>query len=177
MLGSAVALSVAGPFVAACALLVASGGGKLVAPGPAQAAARAAGVPAAPAVVFVFALAEIAAGGAGALLGGWAALAVAGCYVTLTLFAVLLLRRSPSTPCACLGNSRAVVGRLHVVIDVAAAAVALLAAFGPPPWAQVSGRWVAAAVFAILVACCARLAALALEALPALSAATKEGMS
>jgi hypothetical protein len=102
---------------------------------------------------------------------------VSAFYVVLTAVAVRRLTHAPTTPCACLGSSSAVVTRTHVVFDIGAVCVALVAATGGSPFAQLSGRWFEGAVFVVLVACCVKLAALALETLPELSAATKEGMS
>jgi hypothetical protein len=177
MVASTLGASVAGPFVAACALLVMSGADKLARREGARVAVRAAGLPFAGAVVAVFGVAEVAAGTAGAILGGRWALGVAACYVALTAFAFTLLRRAPSTPCACLGSSRAAVTPFHVVFDALAAGVAIVAAANGSPWTQFSGHWVPAVVFVVVVACCVRLAALALETLPVLQAATKEGSS
>jgi hypothetical protein len=177
MVASTLGASVAGPFVAACALLVASGADKLARPAGARVAVRAAGLPFAGAVVAAFGTGEIAAGTAGAIFGGHWALGVAACYVALTAFAFTLLRRAPSTPCACLGSSHAAVTPFHVVLDALAAGVAIVATWNGSPWAQFSGHWIVATVFVVLVACCARLASLALETLPVLEAAAKEGSS
>ncbi|MDQ1435271.1 MAG: hypothetical protein QOF59_2087 [Actinomycetota bacterium] len=168
--------SVAGPFLLACALLVVAGVGKITHPGPTRAAVLAAGLGVPRFVVVGFGIVELGAGGAGAVFGGRAAMAVAACYVLLTVFAVCLLVRAPTAPCACLGSSSSVVTRTHVVLDGAAVAVALVAAFGQSPFAQLSGRWVSGAVFAVLVLCGVQLAALALEALPELTGAIKEGV-
>lgn len=180
VVGSSDARYLAGPFLAACGLLVISGFSKVFRPAPAFAAVRAVGLPLPRPGIVGFGLVEVGAGAAGAMFGGRVALAVAACYVLLTVFAIQLLRRAPATPCACLGSSSAVVTRTHVVIDVAAAGAALFAAFGEPPLQQlagewVAGEWVAGAVFAVLVGCCVKLASLALESLPELAAATKEG--
>jgi hypothetical protein len=138
---------------------------------------KAAGVPWAPLVVAAFGIAEVTAGTAGALFGGRAALTVAACYLALTVFAFRLLRRAPATPCACLGSSRAPVTRVHVVLDAMATAAAVVAASTGSPWAQFSGHWAGALPFIVLVGCCIGLASLALESLPLLAAATKEGYS
>lgn len=175
ILGTDVARTLAGPFVAACALLVVAGAGKVRRPTPARASAAAAGVRVSPSVVVAFGCVEIAAGVAGAIFGTVAALAVATDYLVLTVFAVRLLLRAPTTPCACLGSSKAVVTRTHVVLNVAALYVALIAATGGSPFAQLSGRWIAGAVFAVLVLCCVKVAILALEALPELATVAKEG--
>jgi ribosomal protein L24E len=47
------------------------------------------------AVVAAFGLIELGAGATGAVLGGRSALAVAACYLVLTVFAVMLLARAP----------------------------------------------------------------------------------
>jgi hypothetical protein len=177
MVASTVGAFLAGPFLAACVLLVLSGGGKLIRPGPARAAVRAAGIPAAAAVVAAFGVAELGAGAVGAITGGGAAVAVAACYGALVVFAVRLLRRAPSTPCACLGSSTAVVTPSHVVLDSLAACIALVAASAGSPWVQFAGHWFTAAVFVTLVLCSAGLASLVLESLPRLGTAAKEGTS
>lgn len=175
ILGTGVAGSLAGPFLAACALLVVAGVGKVAHPEPARLAARAAGLPVPRPAVIGFGLLEVAVGlGAGAL-GGRFALAVAACYSLLTSVAVRLLLRAPATPCACLGSASAVVTRTHVVIDVAGAGVAIAAAFGGSPWSGFSGHWVSGAMFLVLVATCVRCVALALETVPDLAAAVNEG--
>jgi len=175
MVASTLGTSVAGPFVAACVLLVVSGAGKVARPAAPRVAVRAAGLPWAGAVVATFGIVEVAAGVSGAILGGAAAVFVAGCYLALAAFAYRLLRHAPSTPCACLGASRAVVTPTHVVLDLAAAAGALVAATSGSPWTQFSGHWIGALTFTALIGCCVQLAALALDSLPALAAATKEG--
>jgi hypothetical protein len=174
-LGSDIGRSLAGPYLAACALLLVAGVGKVLRPAPARAAVSAAGLRLPRSGVVAFGLVELGAGGAGALLGGRVAFAVAACYLLLGAFAVRLLLRAPTAPCACLGSTNAVVTRTHVVIDVAAACAAIGAASGGSPFAPIAGRWLAGAVFAVLVACCVKLTALALEELPQLATAAKEG--
>jgi hypothetical protein len=175
LLGSDIARSVSGPFLAVCALLAIAGVGKVAHPAPTRVAVQAAGLRVPRAGVVAFGLVELGTGGAGALLGGRLAVAVAACYFLLTVFAVRLLVHAPATPCACLGATGATVTRVHVAIDVAALGIAVAAASGGSPFAQLSRRWSAAAVFAVLVACCVKLAALALEELPPLAAASREG--
>ena len=170
-----VARYLAGPFVAACALLVIAGAGKVVHSAPAQIAARAAGMPVPRGGIIAFGIVELTAGGVAAVFGGPAALAVAVCYLLLTVVAIRLLLRAPSTPCACLGSSSAVVTPAHVILNVAAMGIAIVAATGGAPFAAVSDNWLVGAMFAVLVACCVKLAMLALDALPELASATKEG--
>ena len=173
-LGSDIGRSLAGPYLAACALLLIAGAAKVVRPAPARTAVGAAGLRIPRSGVVAFGLVELGAGGAGALLGGVFAFAVAACYLLLGAFAVRLLLRAPTAPCACLGSTNAVVTRTHVVIDVAAACVAIGAASGGSPFAPIAGRWLAGAVFVVLVACCVKLTALALEELPQLATAAEE---
>ena len=173
-LGSDIGRSLAGPYLAACALLLVAGGGKVLRPAPARAAVNAAGLRLPRSGVVAFGLVELAAGAAGALLGGRVAFAVAACYLLLGAFAMRLLVRAPTAPCACLGSTNAVVTRTHVVIDLVAACIAIGAASGGSPFGPIAGRWLAGAVFVVLVACCVKLTALALEELPQLATAAEE---
>jgi len=168
------ARTLAGPFLAACGLLVVSGLGKVAKPARARVTVTAAGLPFGTAGVIAVGLAETTAGLVGGVRGGRAALAVAACYLLLMVFAVRLRRRAPNVPCGCLGNSTTAVTGAHVAFDAAATAIALIVAFGASPWAQLAGRRVEVAIFVVLTACCARLAALALEDLPDLAIATRE---
>jgi hypothetical protein len=175
LLGSDIARSVSGLYLGACALLAIAGAGKVLHPGPTRAAVFATGLRVPRGGVVAFGLVEVTIGVAGAALGGRSAFAVAACYLLLTVFAVVLLARAPTTPCACLGSRGAPVSRAHVAVNVAALGVAAAAASGGSPFAQFSGRWFASAVFLVLVACCVKLAALVLEELPQLTAAGREG--
>jgi hypothetical protein len=166
---------VAGPFIAACALLVIAGVGKARHAAPAQLAARAAGFGVPRGAIATFGLVEVTAGVVGGVFGGVPALAVAACYLLLTVVAVRLFRRAPATPCACLGSSSAVVTPAHVVLNLAAMGLALVAATGGSPFAYFSSSWLASATFAVLVACCVKLAMLTLDALPELTTAIKKG--
>ena len=92
-------------------------------------------------------------------------------------FAFRLVRRAPTTPCACLGSASAPASRVHVVVDLAAAVVAIAAASGGTPLAGFGSRPFAAVLFVALVACCVELVALAFDSLSALDRAVKEGAS
>jgi len=177
ILATNVAPSLAGPFLATCALLVIAGAGKVAHPGPARTAAHAAGIRVSRSGIVVFGFVEISAGVAGTLVGGRAAVVVAACYVVLTAVAVALLIRAPATPCACLGSSSAVVTRTHLALNVAAGAfaVAFAAAGGGSPLAVLSDQWFAGVVIAVLAVCSVRLAMLVLETLPEVTAAIQEG--
>jgi len=154
---------------------VIAGIGKIARPAPAQVAARAAGLRVPGLGIVAFGFVEVGAAVAGGLLGGPAALAVAACYVILAAVALALLIRAPATPCACLGASNAVVTRTHVAINLGAAGFAMVAATGGSPLAALSDGWVPGVVIAVLVACCVQLAMLALETLPEVTAAIREG--
>jgi hypothetical protein len=167
----------AGPFVAACTLLVIAGCGKITRPGPAREALVAAGLGAPRGGVVGLGVVEIAAGIAGAVIGGVAAIAVAVWYLALTAFAWRLLRRAPTTPCGCLGSPTATVSRGHLIFNVAAAGIALVSAAGGSPLARLAGHPLATVLFAVLVACCVKLAALVLDALPAVERAVKDGIT
>ena len=174
ILGSDIARSLAGPFLGACALLAIAGAGKILKPAPARAAVLAAGPgfrvresSRSGSSSSVRAARERCSAAAPRFCGSWRKHSSDGARIRFF--------SAPTTPCACLGSSNAVVTRTHVAIDVAAACIAIAAASGGPPLAQLGGRWLAGAVFVALVACCVRLAALALEELPQLGVAAKEG--
>ena len=170
-----VAHLISGPFLAACAVLVIAGAGKVRRPRPARAAARAAGLRLPSAAIVALALVEIGAGLGGAAFGGRVAWLVAACYVLLTFVAVRLLRRAPTTPCACLGSSTAVVTPVHVVIDIVGAGVAVAATAGGSPLNGIAGHWIEGAIFLALVACCVQLTTLTLGAMADLITAVKTG--
>jgi hypothetical protein len=174
VLGTDVAGLVAGPFAAACSLLAIAGVGKIAHPRPTREAVLAAGWRVPSVVVSAFGVVELATGIAGIVLGRGAALAVAACYLVLTVFAFRLLRRAPATPCACLGSTQAPASRVHVIVDLAAAGFAIAAASGPTPFAGFGSRPVASVVFVALVACCVQLVALAFDSLSVLDRAVKE---
>lgn len=168
---------VAGPYVAACALLLIAGARKVVTPRPGATAMAAAGMRVPHAAVVAVGAFEVGTGVAGVAIGGRAALLVAVVYLALGVFALRLLLRAPATPCACLGSSTATVSRAHVIVNAAAVGVAAAAAAGGSPVALFAHRPVAGAVFVALVACCVQLLALALDALPMLAATVKERAS
>jgi hypothetical protein len=173
----AIADAAAGPFAVACALLVFSGASKLRRPVGTQPAAAALGLPASTSAVRTLGLVEISVAVAGLAIGGPAAAGVAVVFGALALVAWRLLARAPGTACGCLGASNAPVTGAHVVINVAAVAAAVLAtAAGSPLGAAGDGIW-ARVAFVLFVGCGAWLGALLLDAVPTLSAATREGTS
>jgi hypothetical protein len=173
----AIAGATAGPFAAVCAVLVFAGVSKLRRPLATGPAAAALGLPASPAAVRMLGGAEVLTAGAALAAGAFAAAGVAVLYTALSLAAWRLLARSPGTACGCLGASDAPVSATHVVVNVAAAGVSLLAIAAGSPLAEVSGGVWSHLAFVMLVGCCAWLVAALLDALPALNTAVRQGGS
>jgi hypothetical protein len=159
-----------GVLLAGCLLLAVSGFAKLHAPQPAAAALRAAGLPHAPAAVRVLGVAELATAGAGVALGPAGAAAVAVTYAALAAFAAHLLRRAPGADCGCLGRAGTGVTRGHVVLDASLALGAALSTLGDGLWEVARNQPLHGAPFAVLALVTARLAALVITDLAALSA-------
>jgi methylamine utilization protein MauE len=170
-----VAVWFAGPFLAACALLVWSGANKVVHPDATRIAARAVGLPSTRTAVRALGAIELAAAIAGAVFGGWLAALVAAVYVGLAVVALRLLARAPDTPCGCLGASEVPASRVHVGVNIGAACVAVLAGFGGSPLSVLGSQPLGGVPFVVLVLCAARLAALTIEGLPAIARASREG--
>jgi hypothetical protein len=169
----AIANAAAGPFAAACLVLGFAGTAKLLRPAGTQAAAGALGLPASPAVVWALGTVELTVAATGIAIGSWAALAVALVYGALAGAAARLLMRAPGTNCGCLGASDAPVSASHVVVDGAAAVVAVLASFGGSPLAAVGDSPAARVAFVAGIGCCAWLATQLLDAVPALNRAAR----
>jgi hypothetical protein len=172
-----IAGATAGPFAAACVVLVLAGASKIRRPLATRPAAAALGIPASPAAVRALGTLEVAAAGAALAIGGVAAAAVAVLYGALALAAWRLLVRSPGTACGCLGAFDTPVTATHVAVNVAAFVVAALAAANGSPIAAVGSSAWARVAFVVLVGCCAAMVALVLDALPALNAVMREGGS
>jgi hypothetical protein len=92
-------------FFIAAALLVLSGGSKLIDPAPTRGALETARLPAGAGTVPSLAVAEIAAGFTGIILGGWGAAAVGLIYLGFAGFVFYALqRRLPIQSCGCFGR-------------------------------------------------------------------------
>jgi Methylamine utilisation protein MauE len=131
---SGVAGAAAGPYLAAAALLVAAGIGKLRNPSAVTPALRALRAPDREGLVRLLAVAEILLG-AYALVSGRAvaAGAVAVCYGTFAGgLAVLLLRGHKEISCGCFGVEATPVGWLHVAVNVAFGVACTIAAATDP---------------------------------------------
>ena len=171
-----IAGAAAGPFAAACVVLLFAGASKIRRPAGSRPAATALGLPASPAAVRALGVVEAGAATAGLAAGGFAAIAVAVVYGALALAAWRLLVRSPGTACGCIGASDAPVTATHIVVNLAAVIAAVLAtAAGGSPLAAVGGNFWSHLAFVLLVGCCAWLVAALLESLPALNATVREG--
>jgi hypothetical protein len=172
-----VASIVSGPFLAACVVLAVAGFKKLRRPAAAQPALHALGLPASAGTARAIGAAELLVAVLGAAIGSYAALAVAAAYLLLTVVALRLLRRAPSTPCGCLGAPDAPVTRTHVAVNAVAALVALAAATGSAPLGYRPDPVAGAAAFLVLVACLAHITTLLVDAQPALRVAMQRGRS
>lgn len=118
--------TLAGPFLVTVALLLAGGALKVVRPAFTARAMREMGLPASPAAVRAGALVELAVA-AGALVGGgrpFAAL-IAASYAGFAAFVAAALRRgAPLSSCGCFGADDTPPTAVHLVLNLAAAAVA-----------------------------------------------------
>lgn len=129
---SELALAV-GPLHLVAAVLAVSGAHKLVEPAGAAAAMRAAGVPAALARGRVVGGAELVIGAAVLAFGAPVAVVALGLlYAAFGGFLLVLRRRDAEAPCGCFGTSDAPPGWIHLLLDLGAAAVALVALLTEP---------------------------------------------
>ncbi|MCW2608064.1 MAG: hypothetical protein JWO60_2757 [Frankiales bacterium] len=156
--------ALAGPFLAAAALLVLAGAAKVLDPAPLVRALRSLGLPGGPLVVRLAAAAEVVVGVAALLTGSRAAaLAVAASYALFTAVVVRgLLRGGVLASCGCFGKADTPPTRTHAVVTAGLAAVAL-AVDPPTPGALTLPLLVASAAVAVT-------AYLALAVLPLLHA-------
>jgi len=178
MTGEELARLVSGPFLAACALLAVAGGAKLLRPANAGPAARALRLPSGPTAARALGAIELGVALAGVMFGGWAAVAVAAGYGMLAVASFALWRTAPATPCGCIGASSTTPASAgHVVVNTLAALIGAAAAAGGSPLRVVADQPLLGVPFVALTALAAWLAALTLDALPALRVAVREGNS
>lgn len=125
--------ALAGPYLAAAALLVAAGGAKLLDPMPLVRALRSAGLPAPRLLVRAVAAGELALGLVAGLSGSaLAAAGVAVSYAAFTAFVLVALRRGGVlASCGCFGKADTPPTRTHVALTGALAAVAAVVAVRP----------------------------------------------
>jgi Methylamine utilisation protein MauE len=119
------------PLAVAALVLIVAGVAKLRAPGPAAAALRELGLPAAALPIRTFATGEIA-------LGAWALVAPAGvmaiapacCYAAFAVLALLLASRRAA--CGCFGEGDFPASRAQALLSAVLAVVCAAAAVWPP---------------------------------------------
>ena len=160
----------AGPYAAAAVLLAVGGALKWRRPGPTANALGAVGLPGSVAFVRIFGTIEVVVA-VGALTSGHPvfALLVGVSYAAFAAFVLLALARGGAiSSCGCFGEPDTPATPVHVVLDVAAAAVAFaVAAGGGSDWPGFLGdQPMGGAPFIVLTATCAYLGYLALTVLP-----------
>ena len=160
----------AGPYAAAAVLLAVGGVMKWRRPGPTANALGAVGLPASVWFVRTFGTIEVVVA-VGALTSGQPvfALLVGVSYLAFAAFVLLALARGGAiSSCGCFGEPDTPATSVHVVLDVAAAAVAFaVAAGGGSDWRAFLGdQPLAGAPFIVLTATCTYLGYLALTVLP-----------
>lgn len=169
----------AGPFAGVAALLALSGVLKVRRPAPTARALTASGLGVLAPLARPFGLAEVVVG-AGALVVGGHVLpaAVAAFYLGFAGFVALnLANAAPAADCGCFGQADAPPTVLHLVLNLAAAAVAASVAVGSGGGATlatvVRDQPLAGVPFLLLAATCAGLAYGALAVLPRTSEAAR----
>jgi hypothetical protein len=166
--------ALASPFVVAAALLALGGAPKIVRPHPAVRALRSVGLPGPVPLVRLLGVVEVMIA-AGAVLSGGPVFAVlvAACYLAFAGFvAFALARGGVLSSCGCFGTPDTPPTVLHLVLNLAAACVAVGAALTPIPGLPAvlaAQPWGGLPLLAATAAS-VWLAHLALSLLPALSA-------
>ena len=162
----------AGPFAIAALLLVLAGAPKVVRPGDAVNALRAVGIPAPAIFVRILAVAEVAIGVDALVRGNRpSAVFVAVSYLAFAAFVVVALRRStPIASCGCFGRADTPPTWIHVAINAAAAAFAVVVAIDPGAGLPdvLPDQPAAGIPFVVLVVCGTLFAYLAMSSLPRL---------
>lgn len=160
-----------GPAVASAVLLAIGGTAKVIRPANTSHALRSLRLPAAPFAVRLLAVAEIGVA-VGALAGGgrYAWLLVAGAYLGFACFVVLAMSRGgPVSSCGCFGAPDTPPTLAHVLVTVAASAVALATAVGHPTgplFSALADMPLLGLPFLLATACCVWFAHAAVTALP-----------
>jgi uncharacterized membrane protein YphA (DoxX/SURF4 family) len=157
-------------FFIAAALLVISGGSKLIDPAPTRGALAAADLPSGAWTAPVVGVIEIAAGIAGTVFGGPASMAVGIVYLGFAGFVALaLLRRLPIQSCGCFGRPDTPPTWGHLVFNVISAAGAFaLAVTGRIPLDTLTDQPLAAVPYLGFVALGVWVVYLLLAELPTL---------
>ena len=170
--------AVAGPFVAASALLGVAGVVKLVRPAGTVEALRAAALPGSAPLSRALGAAELAVAVAAVAVGSRPlALLVVASYLGFAGFTMrLIARRGGTAGCGCFGEARTPASSLHVVLNLALAATAVLGAIAPPGGVAdvLAVQPLAGIPFLALTALCTWLAFVAFTLLPEVTAAAAE---
>lgn len=164
--------AVVGPFYVVAALLLVSGVAKMADPSSTEGALRSVGLPAPRSTGRVIGVAEIVIGILAVVVGGSAmALLVAAAYLSFAGFIVLALsRKGAVSSCGCLGSADTPPTWAHLVLNVAATAIAAIAAISAPPGmaTAIAEQPAAGTIFIAFVVLGAWFGYLVLAALPRL---------
>ncbi len=161
----------AGPATAAAVLLVVGGASKVVRPGTTTKALEALRLPGRPAAVRLLAVAEIGIGVAAVAAGGRLAWSlVAASYLGFAGFVLLAMsRKGAAQSCGCFGAPGTPPTAAHVLVTLAASAVALATAFGSQPGPlqdALADQPLMGLPFVVLTGCCVWFAYAAVAVLP-----------
>jgi hypothetical protein len=160
----------AGPFAIAATLLAIGGLLKAVRPGDTANALRGVGLPASPGLVRAGGVAELVIGGTALVIGGTVSAAlVAASYLGFLAFVVVALRRDvPVSSCGCFGKVDTPPSRVHVGVNLVAAAAAITVALDPGAGlvATVRAQPLAGVPYLLLVGLGVSLVFVALSSLP-----------
>lgn len=162
--------ALAGPVVVVSALLALAGALKIAQPGSTAGALRALRLPSSLPLVRLLGAAEVVLGIA-AGLSFWRPLLVlvAAMYLAFAAFVTATLgARTPLQSCGCFGRADTPPSAVHVGVNLAAAAVALVAAVTRTPSLAdtLSGQPAAGVPFVLLVVVCVHLSVVVLTVLP-----------
>jgi hypothetical protein len=118
-------------FFIAAALLVISGGSKLIDPAPTRGALAAVNLPDGAWTASSIGIVEIGAGITGTVFGGWASATVSLVYLGFAGFVALaLVRKLPIQSCGCFGRADTPPTWGHLIFNLVSAAAALAVAAG-----------------------------------------------
>lgn len=160
----------AGPFAIAAVLLAVGGALKAARPGDTANALRGVGLPGSAVLVRLGGLLELAIGVTALLTGGTVAAAlVAASYLAFLTFVVVALRRhAPVSSCGCFGKVDTPPSRVHMGVNVVAAAAAVTVALDPGAGlaATVRDQPLAGVPYLLLVGLGVSLVFVALTSLP-----------
>lgn len=158
-----------GPFFASGALLSLGGIAKLMRPTPTLSALRGVGLPARAWLVRLLGLVEVVVGGGVLAVGGRAFAALTALlYLGFTVFLVAALRRRDSVrSCGCFGAAETPPSVAHLLLTLAAAAVATLCALDPTTGVlgSLAGQPLLGLPFLMLTAACVYLGHLGMTVL------------